>query len=144
MKNDPIITKSPCHPLTLSPRHDRRVVMASWFRPAAFAICACASVLLVACESEFATDPSRPRPTRAVASPTEYNSSEGEVLNPQPNTLPLVQVDLSNTKNESPKIHTIVDTISESQTPAATQPAAQPATLPGPTRVDPIFGPAGH
>jgi hypothetical protein len=99
---------------------------------------------LVGCASEFATDPTRPRPTRAVASPTDNFSTNNEYAQADPNTMPLVEVGLPNTREEQPTVRTAVDNLAASQLPAATAPATGPATLPAPTHVHPVFGPVGQ
>jgi hypothetical protein len=101
--------------------------------------------LLTACESDFVTDPSRPRPTRAVQSPVERNSATSEVLGGGAAAVPIMSVDLPNNKDEHAQVHTIGD-VFHNNTPttrpvntANPAPAgdAQPTT---PRTIDPILG----
>jgi hypothetical protein len=77
---------------------------------------------LAGCESELPPPPRRPG-DRAVADPLVVNSSDYEVLAPQPDAVPLLEVDLSNKKDEPAKVKTIFDAL---HPPAATQPVATP------------------
>ena len=99
--------------------------------------------LLPACESEFAENHDRPRPTRAPINPTEYNSASNEVMGTGTGAVPIITVTLPNKKNESATVRTIIDEIRDfNDPPAASQPATSPASQPAPQtiHVDPISG----
>ena len=97
---------------------------------------------LAACESEFASDPTRPRATRAVQSPVDQGTSIGEIMGSTSDAVPLLRVDTANKKDEPPHVYTIIDGVREmsGETPTA-RPKTEPATLPAPARVDPVTGP---
>jgi hypothetical protein len=91
---------------------------------------------LAGCEADFAEDPLRPRPTRAVESPQDRNSAIGEVTAPAQGTVPLVVVEPGRTKDEPATVRTILN----SNENAATQPAAKgeletPPVAPAPLKV---------
>jgi hypothetical protein len=112
-----------------------------------------AVAFLSGCEGEFASDPLKPRPSRAVVSPVEQNSASGEMSRGDTTGVPILSVEFPNTKEEKPKIHTITDdlvphpatqpaapaTASDETAPRQITPAAtqRPSTRP----VDPIYGP---
>jgi hypothetical protein len=92
---------------------------------------ACVAVFLPAgCASDFETDPTRPRPTRAVQSPIDFASPNSEVLGNPIGAIPLVTVDLPNTKEEKAQVHTIADALVAN--PAKTQPATKPGAATAP------------
>ena len=87
---------------------------------------------LAACESDFTPNPNRPRPTRALEDPFARGSANSEVMAGPTTVLPLLTVELPNTKEEEPKVRTIADAFVELNQRATTRPAAasQPATQP--------------
>ena len=104
----------------------------------------CASVavlaLLTGCASDFITDPTRPRPTRALESPVSMGGANNEVMGGPVGSVPFMTVEIPNNKDESPVVYTIAQPVSALATPhaAASQPASQPPSpgiaIPGPMR----------
>ncbi len=108
-------------------------------------MCAAAALVLAGCESDFVSDSSRPRPTRAVQSPVERNSAAAEVLGGGATSVPLVSVDLPNTKDEHAQVHTIGDALRNggpTTRPGDTvRPAVSGDAQPtAPRTVDPVLG----
>ncbi len=105
-------------------------------------LCAVAGMLLVGCESEFASDPTRPMPTRAVESPQDVSSPNHEIMVQNPGTVPLVSVTLPNRPGENPQVRTIADNVHDTFTPpAATRPTSTGTeTVTPPIHIDPISG----
>jgi hypothetical protein len=98
-----------------------------------FAIVA-AALLLAACDSGFVPD--REHPARAVEDPFARGSANSEVMGGPAGAMPLVTVDMPRTKEEQPKVRTLVDELAglnpgPTSRPAASQPATKPATKPG-------------
>ena len=85
-------------------------------------------LLLGACEGEFASDPTHPRSLRAVQNPYDNSSGNNEVMTASTGAIPIVAVDFAGTKDDKPKVTTILDPL---HLGAATQPATAPATRPG-------------
>ncbi len=91
--------------------------------------------LLVGCASDFVTDPTRPRPTRAVQSPIDLASPNSEAIGPPSDVVPVVVVQFPNTKDEQPVVRTIFDPQGAhlpapaltSVTPIPASPTTQPA-----------------
>ena len=83
------------------------------------------TLALAGCESDFVSDPTRPRPTRAVESPNLTNSGNSEAMGSPTGAVPLLTVELPNTKNDPYVVHSITDSISS--LPSATQPTTQRA-----------------
>jgi len=77
---------------------------------------------LTACDSNFNSDPLH---RRAVESPNLTNSGNSEVMAVPTGAVPLLTVDLPNTKNDPFVVHTIADAAT---TMPSTQPSTQPAT----------------
>jgi|GEM_PF-6646806 len=93
---------------------------------------------LAACAAEFAEDPTRPRPTRAVQSNVERNSGAGEVQGPVGDALPIFSVEYAGKKGTPPTVKTIADPFRNDVdgVRTSTRPASQPATTRG---RDPMF-----
>ncbi len=91
-----------------------------------------------ACASEFAEDPTRPRPTRAVQSNVERNSGAGEVQGPVGEAMPIFSVEYAGKKGTPPTVKTIADPFRNDVdgVQTSTRPASQPATTRG---RDPMF-----
>jgi hypothetical protein len=108
------------------------------------ATCLLALSILTACASDFATDPNRPRPTRAVQDPNDGNSGGSEARAGSADGVPLVSVTLPNKPGESPKVRTIVDNVNDTLNPPTVPPtpatAGTPATPPPTVHIDPIHG----
>jgi hypothetical protein len=91
-------------------------------------------VAMAACEGDFVTDPTRPRPTRALQNPYDRSSGNNEVMVQPTGAVPLVAVDFANNKDEQPKVTTILDPlrgaqgVTERREPATRPAAVAPAT----------------
>jgi len=91
------------------------------------------AALFTGCESDFVTDPTRPRPTRALEDPFARGSANSEVMGGPTGAVPLVTVEMPRTKEEPPVVRTIAGELaSASRSPtsrpagAVTRPATQP------------------
>ncbi len=101
-----------------------RASVVQFLRPSCLRVFVVASLaLLSACESDFVTDPDRPRPARALESPYGMSDPNHEVMVSPSGATPLLTIDIPNNKNEQPVVHTIADTFTTPR-PAASQPAA--------------------
>lgn len=101
----------------------------SWLRLAILAVC----VGLAGCEGGDLVNPNeRLVPGKAVANPFGISNASDEVFSRNIGAVDFVTVDFSNTKGESPKVHTVVDDVKEitGQAAAKTQPASRPAAAP--------------
>jgi hypothetical protein len=112
-----------------------------------------ATFTLAGCESDFRSDPTRPRVNRALGPNYETNSALGEMNAGAVTGVPILSVEFPNTKEESAKVRTIADPLTGADRPAATRPAPSqrpsiPPDQPAPAiiqqpgaRTDPIDGP---
>jgi hypothetical protein len=84
-------------------------------------------LLLAGCEGDFRTDPTRPRPTRALQNPYDHSSANNEVMVAPTGAIPLVAVDFANNKDEKPRVTTILDPFRGPQSEPVRGPATRPA-----------------
>jgi hypothetical protein len=82
-----------------------------------------ATLAFAACEGDFRTDPTRPRPSRALGPAYEHNSALGEMQSGTAVGTPILTVELPNTKEEQPRVRTIAD-------PTDERPATRPPRAP--------------
>lgn len=87
-----------------------------------------ALALMCGCASEFASDPTRPRPTRAVQNPYDRSSSNNDVMTYPTGAVPLLTVDFASNKDEKPRVHSVVDDLRSLQGAPAARPTARGAT----------------